>query len=458
MNARTVEDPIILEGRVYSAKAVEEFFRSLQVGVPTSSISAQPTQPVHKSEGSASDTSTSVSLQTPSSAPTADPRSHAEPHIRGDGDAGETATTARSLVSATSSGSGGTRDQDPLGPVPGGEAAHLSEITIDEEFSSLIPPLSKEEFALLEDHLRTEGCRDPILVWDDGQRRIVLDGHSRLQICRRHHLHYDLQSINLPDRDTARMWILEHQLGRRNLTPEAQAYLLGKLYSCSKSQGARTDRIPGHSDQRMTAAEQLADKHRLGEKTIRRYAKFVEQVDRLADAVGPDIRQAVLVRDAKISRTDIGRLLALEPPTRDRIIAQVREGKAAARLIKEAMRIGDTSEQSAPPARTTTSTPSEAEGGRPDSRADATMNPTEPQSRPEEAHPASAFSLADRLDDITRSIEQRPASTILWTLAIARQALAQGPREEIRRSLASILEGVKQVQMALQAHEDAAHE
>ena len=69
-------------------------------------------------------------------------------------------------------------------------------ITIHLDLQSLIPPLTPEELAQLEANLRAEGCRDPLIVWQEEQ--ILLDGHNRLDLCERHGLEYRLQAISLP--------------------------------------------------------------------------------------------------------------------------------------------------------------------------------------------------------------------------------------------------------------------
>lgn len=86
-------------------------------------------------------------------------------------------------------------------------------INIDPEFAALIPPISKEEKEMLEASLLKEGCRDRLTVWNG----ILLDGHNRLSICEANGITYNVRDIALPDRDAARLWIVENQLGRRNL-------------------------------------------------------------------------------------------------------------------------------------------------------------------------------------------------------------------------------------------------
>ena len=56
-------------------------------------------------------------------------------------------------------------------------------ILIDPELASLLTPLSEAEAGLLEHSIRTEGCRDPLVVWSEEQ--VLLDGHHRHAICTR---------------------------------------------------------------------------------------------------------------------------------------------------------------------------------------------------------------------------------------------------------------------------------
>lgn len=101
------------------------------------------------------------------------------------------------------------------------------EIVVDEEIESLIPKLSPEEFSQLEDSICNEGCREPVVVWKG--RGILLDGHHRLAVCKKHGLQCRAVEIELPDRDAAKIWVLRNQLGRRNLNNWQRAELALKL-------------------------------------------------------------------------------------------------------------------------------------------------------------------------------------------------------------------------------------
>ena len=47
-------------------------------------------------------------------------------------------------------------------------------LKIDPEFKTLIWPLRKEEYLQLEVNLTIDGCRDPIITWNN----IIIDGHK----------------------------------------------------------------------------------------------------------------------------------------------------------------------------------------------------------------------------------------------------------------------------------------
>tara|TARA_R110000868_G_scaffold116620_1_gene310242 strand:+ start:1713 stop:2975 length:1263 start_codon:yes stop_codon:yes gene_type:complete len=86
-------------------------------------------------------------------------------------------------------------------------------LKIDKEFKSLIPPLGREELLQLEENIKQDGCRDPLVVWGD----ILVDGHNRFDICTRNEIKFKTVSHKFNDRTEAIIWIIDNQFGRRNL-------------------------------------------------------------------------------------------------------------------------------------------------------------------------------------------------------------------------------------------------
>jgi hypothetical protein len=88
-------------------------------------------------------------------------------------------------------------------------------LIIDPEIKKLIPPLSKDEYAQLERNLITSGyCRDAVTVW----KGIILDGHHRHEICERNNIPYEVTKVHFNTREHVVLWIINNQLGRRNLS------------------------------------------------------------------------------------------------------------------------------------------------------------------------------------------------------------------------------------------------
>jgi hypothetical protein len=183
-------------------------------------------------------------------------------------------------------------------------------VKIDPEFQNLIPPLSASELADLHRSLGTEGCRDALIIWKG--ENLLIDGHNRLRWCRDHKKPFPVVEKEFASRDEAKSYIINTQLGRRNLSPLAESYLRGKRYLEHKHQGARTDLTSGQTDQK-TAAERLAEEFKVGEKTIRRDAHFAEVVDKITNNCGSDAKDLILSRDTRLTRGEVLRLAKNKP-------------------------------------------------------------------------------------------------------------------------------------------------
>lgn len=108
----------------------------------------------------------------------------------------------------------------------------LSQLKIDPEFQSKIPPLQFEEEQQLEQNIIAEGrLLNPIVTWNG----YILDGHTRYRILKKHgFIKFEVEEIQLANKYEALAWICKNQLGRRNLSPERKKFLLGKEYESTK--------------------------------------------------------------------------------------------------------------------------------------------------------------------------------------------------------------------------------
>ncbi len=199
------------------------------------------------------------------------------------------------------------------------------DIKIDKEFAALIPPLSKDELAHLEESLLLIGCREPLIVWKE--KNILLDGHNRLSICRKHGIPFKVDAVEIPDREAAERFIVKNQLGRRNLSPEAASYLRGKRYVTEKSShgGDRSKEKATDQNDRLDTAKRLAEEYKVGEATIRRDSRFAAAVDGIAENCGEKAKHSILGRDPGLSRGIVLRLAKMKPKEQQKFMEELME-------------------------------------------------------------------------------------------------------------------------------------
>ena len=88
------------------------------------------------------------------------------------------------------------------------------ELKIEPELKALIPPLTNDEYRLLEESIISEGCRDKLIVWDD----TIIDGHNRYEICKKNGIPFQVEDRDFESFDAVKVWMIDNQKGRRNLT------------------------------------------------------------------------------------------------------------------------------------------------------------------------------------------------------------------------------------------------
>jgi len=175
------------------------------------------------------------------------------------------------------------------------------ELTIDAEFQALIAPLTPQEFELLKAQILEQGCLQPLCVWKtDDNRRILLDGHNRFTICSDNNRRYSTVNVRLESREHAKLWILEHQAGRRNLTDDQRAIVWNelreqrsKIVQAEKLQRARDAKAGISISVKSTEIEQpkkdtraeIAKVARLSESKLRRAQKLKKYQPELYEKV-----------------------------------------------------------------------------------------------------------------------------------------------------------------------------
>jgi len=186
-----------------------------------------------------------------------------------------------------------------------------NEFTIDDELRRLIPPPTEAELADLEGQLLRDGCLSPLIVW--AERRVLLDGHNRKDICDRFGIDYPTREISLPGRDDAKRWIIRHQFGRRNLTPYQRAELALELKALVVAEAADRQKAGGKR------GGEIAGRGRpKGENRVRKNSSSAYPMERAKDS---------LAKIANISHDTIAKVEFIAAHADEETKAKLRRGE-----------------------------------------------------------------------------------------------------------------------------------
>ena len=166
---------------------------------------------------------------------------------------------------------------------------------IDAEFQRLLPIETESADAELDAELeKAGGPRDPLVAWK-GQN-ILLDGHRRYTLCKRHQWPYQVVEIELPDRDAARNWMIRNQLARRNVDPRSAALLRARL----------VDGLTAVGRPAAAAVLEVAEAAGRSERQVWRDRRLAKALDKLP----PDLRGRFETGDLKDAGPDTIRELS----------------------------------------------------------------------------------------------------------------------------------------------------
>jgi 16S rRNA G966 N2-methylase RsmD len=193
---------------------------------------------------------------------------------------------------------------------------------VDPEFAALIAPLTAEERQQLEANLIAHGCRDALVTW----RGLLIDGHNRLEICNRHGLAYDTAEIELPDRESAKLWIETNQLGRRNLSSDQRAAVAYRIMQrrvaiSKKERAAKAGAAHGSSRILVVHAghqvggktrqrERTAKEHNISTRKIRVIAQLAKTAPDIVDRIAAGTLTIKQAKDQLVEECRLAKRLA----------------------------------------------------------------------------------------------------------------------------------------------------
>lgn len=202
-------------------------------------------------------------------------------------------------------------------------------IMVDAEFKALIPPLSPEEYAQLEENCVREGIRDPLVVWaTPSGTQILVDGHNRWKIAAEHGgMHFDVVEKKFDTRKDAEAWIIKNQLGRRNITAFVRSELALRLKpliaaKAKANQRASGGAVPQKSAKPVDTRQELARAAGVSHDTI-------HKVETVMEHGTPEIQAKA--RSGEISTNEAYRQTTnlMRPLKKEDIVQKAREEREA---------------------------------------------------------------------------------------------------------------------------------
>lgn len=187
----------------------------------------------------------------------------------------------------------------------------MRKLKIDPELKALLPPLTDEEYKQLEKNIVDNGFdrNFPIMEWNG----YIADGHNRYSICMKNNIEPAIGTLAYDTKEEVMEWMLDIQLGRRNLSPIQRIAVAEKYRPIYEKQAlnnkrmamqeARKNNDKNKTDQisvilpktePINTSEKLANIAGVSEKTYRMGAKVL-------NSSNEDVKQRVLSGETSIS-------------------------------------------------------------------------------------------------------------------------------------------------------------
>jgi len=180
------------------------------------------------------------------------------------------------------------------------------EIIIDHEFKHLLPELDPEALAIVEESLLECGCLNPLVLWNG----ILIDGHNRYKIIKKHDLPFRTIDMEFDSRDDVIIWIISTQVARRNLSSLQLSHFRGLHYNTKRhlvtnqsgaNQHVEVGSQNDYQPPRRRTVQILAVQYNVSPKTIQRDSQLSDAIMAIGK-VSPEAKRKILSGMGNISR------------------------------------------------------------------------------------------------------------------------------------------------------------
>jgi hypothetical protein len=176
-----------------------------------------------------------------------------------------------------------------------------------------------DEFEQLRANILQNGCQDTIKIWQTTEQTVnpeaesneemfvMIDGHNRYKICLENEISFNVTLMSFDTLEDVKAFMIDLQLGRRNVSLLEVSYYRGLQYNNSKNIESKATNF-SKKDETHTISELMGEKFGVDEKTIRRDGDFAKGLETLSQ----DLKEDILAGKAKISKKEVMQLGRLD--------------------------------------------------------------------------------------------------------------------------------------------------
>ncbi|GJM64797.1 ParB N-terminal domain-containing protein [Persicobacter diffluens] len=138
-----------------------------------------------------------------------------------------------------------------------------------EDLKQFFPEQSEDEFEELVESVKEEGVREPLLLWKENGKTWLVDGHNRYRAAQASERPFKVTYLEKSSIQEVKHWMLQNQLGRRNLT-KAQ---LKKFWTKIALENVQHGGDRKSQNRSFMTLEEVAEKVGASSRTIKRWMK-----------------------------------------------------------------------------------------------------------------------------------------------------------------------------------------
>lgn len=185
-----------------------------------------------------------------------------------------------------------------------GRYLNMEDLVIDKEFEELLPVLTMEEFERLEQGILQNGLLDSIKVWEEPEtgRYIIIDGHNRYRILKKNGMTLNswnykiIYASELKNREEVKRWMLEQQLGRRNLSETEKYEIVQKFKSVFEKRAKQNQSLGGKGLTNLTKVDTRKEMAKATGVSVGTYRK----IDAVMKSGNEDLKQRLRKKQVSV--------------------------------------------------------------------------------------------------------------------------------------------------------------